>query len=297
MNPWEILNIEETTDKKAIKRAYAKLIKTCHPEEDSNKFQEIRSAYEEALAQVNYKNWVNSLPETEVDENDENKEPQEIENKDEIEINLNDLAESYSDSDKTIYKTTNTTSNAFKILDRIKASFPNHSYKNNIDIWKEIFDSEELWNIDTKSLFSDILFEYLHNCLKDPNNNRIQLNSQIWILIEEKLNWLTNEMRFYHTYPEESVDLVLDPIRNAKGKKTSREIIEKSYTKETLDTISNNNKRPWYLAPFFLLLLFKLILYLFRSADNSDNRYKDRYINSYERLNSQYLIQPSQDND
>ena len=34
MNAWEILGIEPTSDKKTIKRAYAKLLKQYHPEEN-----------------------------------------------------------------------------------------------------------------------------------------------------------------------------------------------------------------------------------------------------------------------
>lgn len=49
MNAWEILGIEPTSDKKTIKRAYAKLLKQCHPEENPEKFKQIQAAYQQCL--------------------------------------------------------------------------------------------------------------------------------------------------------------------------------------------------------------------------------------------------------
>ena len=49
MNAWEILGIEPTSDKKEIKRAYAKLLKQYHPEENPEKFKQIQAAYQQCL--------------------------------------------------------------------------------------------------------------------------------------------------------------------------------------------------------------------------------------------------------
>ena len=49
MNIWEILEIEETNDKKIIKRAYAKKLKKTHPEDDPRGFQELKQAFDMAL--------------------------------------------------------------------------------------------------------------------------------------------------------------------------------------------------------------------------------------------------------
>lgn len=46
---WEILNIEPTNDKAAIKRAYALLARKYNPEEEPGKFQELHEAYKQAL--------------------------------------------------------------------------------------------------------------------------------------------------------------------------------------------------------------------------------------------------------
>lgn len=49
MSCWQILNIKPTYDKKAIKKAYLKLLKTCNPEEKASEFMALREAYETAL--------------------------------------------------------------------------------------------------------------------------------------------------------------------------------------------------------------------------------------------------------
>ncbi|MCM1124911.1 MAG: DnaJ domain-containing protein [Lachnospiraceae bacterium] len=50
MNAFKILGIEPTQDTKAIKKAYAALVKKYHPEEDIQKWQEIHKAYQSALS-------------------------------------------------------------------------------------------------------------------------------------------------------------------------------------------------------------------------------------------------------
>ena len=50
MDIWEILRLEETCDKSAIRRAYAERAKEFNPEEHPEEFLRIREAYEKALA-------------------------------------------------------------------------------------------------------------------------------------------------------------------------------------------------------------------------------------------------------
>lgn len=49
MNCWEVLGIEPTKDKKEIKKAYARLLKQYHPEENPEKFKQIQAAYQQCL--------------------------------------------------------------------------------------------------------------------------------------------------------------------------------------------------------------------------------------------------------
>ena len=47
---WDILSIDQTTDLKRIKRAYAKKVKHTRPDEKPDEFQELHTAYKQALA-------------------------------------------------------------------------------------------------------------------------------------------------------------------------------------------------------------------------------------------------------
>ena len=49
MNCWKVLGIEPTKDKKEIKKAYARLLKQYHPEENPEEFKQIQAAYQQCL--------------------------------------------------------------------------------------------------------------------------------------------------------------------------------------------------------------------------------------------------------
>ena len=53
MTIWQILEINITTDKKSIKKAYVKMISANHPEENPEKFKEIKNAYDMAIKYAN----------------------------------------------------------------------------------------------------------------------------------------------------------------------------------------------------------------------------------------------------
>jgi hypothetical protein len=47
--PWDVLGIESSADERAVRRAYARLLKQQRPDEDAEAFQRLRYAYESAL--------------------------------------------------------------------------------------------------------------------------------------------------------------------------------------------------------------------------------------------------------
>lgn len=54
MDPWDILGIEVDADKKAIKTAYARLLKKTRPDDDPEGFTRLHDAYQSALKQLAY---------------------------------------------------------------------------------------------------------------------------------------------------------------------------------------------------------------------------------------------------
>lgn len=67
MNIWKVLQIDKTSDKKAIKNAYRTQLKITHPEEKPEEFMQLRMAYEEALeyAENAYEEWAEDIFEDE----------------------------------------------------------------------------------------------------------------------------------------------------------------------------------------------------------------------------------------
>ena len=50
MDPWIVLDIQKTSDKEAIKRAYMAQLTKYNPEDDPEGFQRLRGAYEQILS-------------------------------------------------------------------------------------------------------------------------------------------------------------------------------------------------------------------------------------------------------
>lgn len=49
-NIWKVLKIEQTTDTRLIKKAYAKEVKDCHQEDEPERWMQLHAAYQHALA-------------------------------------------------------------------------------------------------------------------------------------------------------------------------------------------------------------------------------------------------------
>ena len=64
MNPWTILGIEPNSDKRVIKKAYARKLKVTRPEEQPKEFQVLHSAYKMAMQIYSQKQHAEALPTT-----------------------------------------------------------------------------------------------------------------------------------------------------------------------------------------------------------------------------------------
>lgn len=124
---WDILGIEPTDDLKIVKSAYAKLIKLFRPEQDPERFKNIREAYESIVDFIN-----SGIDNTEIDTTVK-RQPNEVH------LALDDLMNLYSDTEN----------------------------RNNIELWKQKLNAYNLIlssdNNNGYSLFSEIIkFEHLY---------------------------------------------------------------------------------------------------------------------------------------
>ncbi|QHF43648.1 molecular chaperone DnaJ [Pseudomonas sp. S35] len=55
MDCWSVLQVPEGADERSIKRQYARLLKSCRPDDDAAGFQRLREAYEQALSETRWR--------------------------------------------------------------------------------------------------------------------------------------------------------------------------------------------------------------------------------------------------
>ncbi|MCS4310493.1 hypothetical protein M2397_000768 [Pseudomonas sp. BIGb0381] len=55
MDCWTVLQLPDDADERSIKRSYARLLKSCRPDDDAQGFQRLREAYEHALSEARWR--------------------------------------------------------------------------------------------------------------------------------------------------------------------------------------------------------------------------------------------------
>ncbi|MEO8493017.1 J domain-containing protein [Pseudomonas sp.] len=55
MDCWTVLQLADDVDERTIKRTYARLLKSCRPDDDPEGFQRLREAYEQALSEARWR--------------------------------------------------------------------------------------------------------------------------------------------------------------------------------------------------------------------------------------------------
>ncbi|EDK4068501.1 molecular chaperone DnaJ, partial [Listeria monocytogenes] len=127
MTVWEILKIEKTTDKRAIKRAYAKALKYTHPDDDPVAFQKLKESFDIALKYQEF-DWdiddfepivyTVSADEQTAENPQWELEPPEIEEKQP------------------------------SFIEQVNVVFANFNERINIEVWRDLFQKDSLFSLD-----------------------------------------------------------------------------------------------------------------------------------------------------
>ena len=146
---WEILAITETTDLKAIKKAYSKMVRQYHPEDDPEMYQTIRQAYESALKIAKQSAMSQSA---ESNNQAEHEDMHSIYERlfafEKEEVHANDDEEAYKD--------------VFDVLQDIQNNF--------VEKWKQLYETQATYNeweqfFQEYKGFEDYLFEALEELI------------------------------------------------------------------------------------------------------------------------------------
>ena len=194
--PWNVLGIEETDDKKVIKKAYASLIKQFKPDEHPEKFQEIQEAYQYALYIIR------SNIHNEKDHYDSNENPLKQENKGESnEIIINPKTE-YSDEQI--------------IANKIRSSLEdllNQSQKSidTVSNWSVFKDFRKIDDIELKNHVSLNVFKYIAEFnLDNLSNSKLPyINIYNIHFLDKIFNWSDNWRDIELTFPHEYIQVTL----------------------------------------------------------------------------------------
>jgi tetratricopeptide (TPR) repeat protein len=181
VDPWETLGIGPTSDPRAIKRAYAALLKQRHPEDDPEGFQRLRQAFEAAL----------ELARWEAAEREGHLTP--------------DLGPLPGPRDRTAFDTPGGT--AESLLGRVEALRADPAAWSSEAGWRTILRDDDLWSVDAREEFQHGLIELLAR-------HGASLPPAIWALLDQEFGWSEQSWLLYRLHPPERVELVMDYVEH-----------------------------------------------------------------------------------
>lgn len=210
MNFWNVLDIETTDNISVVKKAYAKKLKICHPEDDPEGYQELREAYDSALKYIKNNKKKTSIKHIDIDigKKEKSEKPEIILEEDNLEntkqflphINIlkefTEKAPSFEESVEEFIK---------------KAQFLYNSFfsRINIENWRALLNSEVMWYMGNKELLSNKMIEFLMINHYLPQN--------IWKLLEHNFNWNDKKGYLYKRYPEKFMNYLFTQINDNNG--------------------------------------------------------------------------------
>lgn len=254
MNIWKQLKLEPTDDKRLIKRAYAKQLKQCKPDEKPEEFQALHEAYQRALSLAEYAQQEDQAKQQEAKQEEDRQEQvtnelkAEQEGSEKIELDFDLEAEPENQNDQepafNVELEDETEDEAVIVADiahqqtqfnaylddfvnyiQTQGKYPKHKS------WQVFLDSEFLDEPQLKQTTSYQIFDTVISlCTQERKEDENDFDSDtIYHLvptIEENLllalsnhfNWLKQRIELEEIFDLNAVDYVLDLVADAQQK-------------------------------------------------------------------------------
>ncbi len=182
MTPWEVLGIGPTRDRRAIKKAYALRLKTNNPEDDPRGFQELRNAYEMALALASFAERERATP---------------------LEPLVPPVPTDVMDERASV------TRRVEELMERVRRLYAGGSTRGNEESWRAILSHESLWSLDVRAQFAARLFSFL---LEGGQ----KLARPVLVLLDHEFRFREDGLRLHRFFgPPEAVESLLRAMHSA----------------------------------------------------------------------------------
>ncbi|MEB9458173.1 J domain-containing protein [Bacillus anthracis] len=191
MSIWNTLEIEPTDDISVIKKAYAKLLKIHHPEDDPEGYQRLREAFDQAVKIA--KN-MKDKPSIQIDE-----------------MNASDrelVFSPWTDSDAEIATTTIAEHPVYTFMESVEMLYDNFFARIEQGNWEEILRSDVIWDVQYAAALQDQLIEFFLYHYHFPHS--------IWELIDQVFRFSEQKNDLVNEYGENTIQFLLERISGEK---------------------------------------------------------------------------------
>lgn len=197
MDIWNILDIEKTTDIKAIKKAYAKMLKVHNPEDDPEGFMRLREAYDEAIRRAEFLAKRKSLQELDYDIFDNNDTFDDVDDFDDnsvfFEINPSKEKEPFDNEYpkheedlKDLEINSRTNNDIFPRYEKAEALYNDIFKRREISCWQKLFTE---MSIDEYKYFSENAWNFFNTNCCLPHSVWKFIDSEFSIFEDSRFRW------------------------------------------------------------------------------------------------------------
>jgi hypothetical protein len=233
MYPWNVLGINETDDKKAIKKAYAKLIRLYRPDEAPEKFQEINQAYKYALELlINQQVSVNVPAESHhpfaINQSANTADVEKLSIIQNNEIADAIAIETFETSVDESVAVENDNDTEFALGNEIllqfhQLAFAEYRIKKQIKSWAFLEQYHEIQDLQLRDSLSKEIFRRVveYNNFQQQENGSLLLNQPMVRVIADILDWETHWLEFEQILPDTYVRHVFGLLQASDTSKRS----------------------------------------------------------------------------